>query len=65
MDMSFKHEKHGKALLYVLEAAAEKKKKAKHQRAQIATFAQAVRIALKTVKKTTATSYIPIACIRW
>lgn len=38
---------HGKALLYVLEAAAKKeKKKAKHQRAQIATAAQA-----KNVKK--------------
>lgn len=48
-------EEHGKALLCVLEAAAEKKKKrikkAKHQRAQIATVAQAVRISLKTVKK--------------
>lgn len=42
-------------MLYVLEAAAKntkkkeikKGKKAKHQRAQIATVAQAVRIALK------------------
>lgn len=29
MNMSFKHEEHGKALLYVLEAAAKKKKKSK------------------------------------
>lgn len=50
--MYFKHWEHGKALLYVLEAAAKKiKTKAKHQEAQIATVAQAVRIALKTVGK--------------
>lgn len=39
------------ALLYVLEAAGEKGKKAKHQRGQIATVARAVRPALKTVLK--------------